>query len=144
MPDTVTLYKKEDYHEIMVPCFRTDFSDDAKWKYLLELADDPSEEFKATDFLVIVEGRQYENKTAQELLSISPDTYVIADMQSMEDETFHLVHHDYIYEENEAGQFDLVGRELKTARYPARKIWAPISNLPIANMGWEDFAPDQL
>jgi hypothetical protein len=82
---------------------------------LLEVADDPNvgwkggrhhercecESMKGTDFMHVIEGRQYENMTIQELQPISHYTYVIADKQSMKDETFMLVHNDFICEENE-------------------------------------------
>ncbi|GAB5589090.1 hypothetical protein Unana1_03990 [Umbelopsis nana] len=97
----------------------------------------PSEgEFSCEPFLCIIEDRNNENKTAEVLKEFATQTYIIADAQSMKDYTFLLAYVDTVWDEetNEA-----IGEVLKMTRYPAKDVWAPITNLPIANMGFEDF-----
>ena len=156
MSNIAALHKKEDFEESVVLCYRTDYSDDTKWKRLLELADDPNvgwkgrhshnercacDYLKGTDFMLVIEGRQYENMTIQELQPISQYTYVIADKQSMEDETFMVVHNDFVWEENEeTGKYKCIGTVLKSGRYPASEIWIPAANFPNGRT-WDELMP---
>ncbi|CAO3690679.1 unnamed protein product [Umbelopsis ramanniana] len=149
MTNTAALHKKEDFENYLVLCYRTDYSDDAKWKRLLELADDLNvgckgvcKPCKGTDFMHVVEGRQYENITVEDLQPIATDTFVIADKQSMEDETFLLAHNDPVWEEDEeTGEGVMVDTVLKSGRYPASEIWVPVTSLPISNCDWDEIMP---
>ncbi|CAO3690682.1 unnamed protein product [Umbelopsis ramanniana] len=154
--NTAALHKKEDFKEDVILCYRTDYSDDAKWKRLLELADDPNvgwkgrhshnvrcacKPFKGTDFMRVIEGRQYENMTFQELQPISQYSYFIADKQSMEDGTFMVVHNDSVWEKiEETGQPNRIGRVLKSGRYPASEIWIPASSF-LDGRSWDEVMP---
>jgi hypothetical protein len=93
-------------------------------------------------FVCTIEGGQYENMTAQDLQHIATDIFVIADKQSMEDETFLLAHNDCVFEEDKkTGEFGWIGTVLKTGRYPAFDIWMPVMSLPISECDWEDLIP---
>jgi hypothetical protein len=122
------------YDALNSHCYRTDFSNDAIWKELIALTN--AGEFSCEPFLCIIEDRNNENKTAEVLKEFATQTYIIADAQSMKDYTFLLAYVDTVWDEetNEA-----IGEDLKETRYPAKDVWAPITNLPIANMGFEDF-----
>ncbi|KAI9290234.1 hypothetical protein BC943DRAFT_313561 [Umbelopsis sp. AD052] len=149
---------EEEIHSVEVACFRTDYSDDAKWERLLELAQTVKSDFhvcrKATgsgpyqsgndehemSFMCVIEGPQFENLTAQDLEPMAPGTFVVADQQSMLDDTFLLAHQEYEYdEETDDMSTDTV---LKTGRYPAVDIESPLLNLPFANLYFEDFISD--
>jgi hypothetical protein len=122
----------------------------------LELADDPNvgwkgrhshnercacKSFKGTDFIHVIEGRQYENMTFQKLQPISQYTYLIADKQSMEDETFMVVHNDSTWDINEeTGKAERIGTDLKSGRYPASEIWIPAANFPDGRT-WDELMP---
>ncbi|KAG2186675.1 hypothetical protein INT44_002899 [Umbelopsis vinacea] len=157
MSTTAARHTEEDIHEVEVACFRTDYSDDAKWERLLELAQTVKSDFRVCrkgsggrssqsdeedhnwSFMCVMEGPELENMTAQDLEPISSGTFVVADRQSMQDDTFLLAHTYYEYDE-ETGDMS-TEYVLKTGRYPAFDIIAPLINLPIANMDFEDFIP---
>jgi hypothetical protein len=147
--DNATLHKKEDFLGDVALCYRTDYSDDAKWKRLLDLTDDPNVGNKGrkheafshgllrSDCIHVIEGRQYENMTAQDLQSIATDVFLIADKQCMEHGTFVLAYNDAIYEEDEeTGELEMVGSFLRTTRYLAADILAPIACL-IEGADWD-------
>ena len=141
--DNATLHKKEDFLGNVALCYRTDYSDDAKWKRLLDLADDPNVGDKGckreacshallrrSDCFHVIEGRQYENMTAQDLQCIATDVFLIADKQCMEHGTFVLAYNDAIYEEDEeTGEQEMIGSFLRTTRYLAADILIPIACL---------------
>lgn len=85
--------RHEQFNKDNVFCYRTDFSDDEKWNRLLALAN--SGECPCLDDLCIIEEAANENKSAQDLLNVSTDTYVLADNQSMADDKFLLAHNDH-------------------------------------------------
>lgn len=117
-------------------CYRTDFSDDVKWNRLLALTD--TGEFPCTPSLCLFQDHEFENKSAEELKDRSTQTYVIADKQSMKDDTFLLAHDNYTWDDD---TYECTGQQLKTMRYPANDLWAPVGNLPIANCDFDDFLP---
>jgi hypothetical protein len=117
-------------------CYRTDFSDDTKFRHLIALTS--ASEFSCKPFLCIIEDRKYENKSAQYFRDISTDTYVLADKLSMEDDTFLLAHHDYVWDDETTED---IGRVLKTMRYRADELWVPVTNLPISNCDFEGLLP---
>ncbi|CAO3690676.1 unnamed protein product [Umbelopsis ramanniana] len=134
MDNRIYQHLNEEVESDDVFCIRTDYSDDAKWERLLELA--------GKDTLRVVEGRQYENMTVEDLQPIATETFVIADKQSMEDETFLLAHNDPVWEtDEETGEEDMVDTVLKSGRYPASDIWAPAASLPLSNCDWDDIMP---
>jgi hypothetical protein len=134
MCDSKYQHLNEEVDSLDVFCIRTDYSDDAKWKRLLELAGE--------DTLRVVEGRQYENMTVEDLQPIATETFVIADKQSMEDETFLLAYNDAVLgTDEETGEEDMVDTVLKSGRYPASKIWAPAASLPLAECSWDEIMP---
>ncbi|KAI9290236.1 hypothetical protein BC943DRAFT_356051 [Umbelopsis sp. AD052] len=157
MSSTAARHTEEDIHEVEVACYRTDYSDDAKWERLLELAQTVRSEYhicykgsaggsSQTDealhhnaMMCVMEGPQFENLTAQDLETMAPGTFVVADQQSMQDRTFLLAHKDYkVDEETGDKSTEYV---LKTGRYPAFDILAPLNNLPYDNMVFENFVP---
>jgi hypothetical protein len=152
MGDSATLHKKEDFQEYnRALCYRTDYSDDAKWRRLLELVDYRNvgdkgcrnegcsrKPFKGTDYMLVIEGHQYKNMTAEDLQHIATEVYLIADKQSMEDGTFVLAYNDAIFEEDEeTGKLEMIGSFLKTTRYHIAKIWAPVTKLLFGNADWD-------
>ncbi|KAI8582749.1 hypothetical protein K450DRAFT_226733 [Umbelopsis ramanniana AG] len=144
MGDSATLHKKEDFQEYDgALCYRTDYSDDSKWRRLLALTKNPNirvngcghegrslKPCKGTDDMLVIEGHEYKNMTAQDLQHIATEVYLMADKQSMEDGTFVLAYNDAIFEEDEkTGELRMIGSFLKTTRYHAADIWVPLTSL---------------
>ncbi|KAG2186676.1 hypothetical protein INT44_002900 [Umbelopsis vinacea] len=144
MEDSATLHKKEDFQEYSgALCYRTDYSDDSKWRQLMELANNfhigdkgPRREgrshgpFKGTDYILVIEGHQYQNMTAQDLQHIATEVYLVADKQSMDDGTMVLAYNDAIFEENEVtGELRVIASFLRTTRYHTAEIWVPVTDL---------------
>lgn len=110
--------------EADICCFRTDYSDDAKWEYLKKRWDVDEIE-RCTPFMKLMDDRgKYEEKTIEELNEIvCEDEYIIADSRTMKDNTFAVVECS----------------SSRVVRFDVRQLSFPVCNLPISNVTFDDY-----
>lgn len=109
-----------------VICFRTDFSDDNKWKNIKEKIKNDGE---YECFLKYIEEKKFENTEKEKIIEFlnsinyEYDFFIICDSQSMNDETLLIINI------NSKNNF----------RCRASLLWSPVNNLSIANMDFDEF-----
>jgi hypothetical protein len=112
---------------------RTDFSDEAAWKSLCSLIQEPSGEFKFIAYVDFIDDREYEGLTPEHLLKLVPeDTFhsfvFIVDKVALSDHEHPIL------------VVDLSDQPGRTFRVIPSEAWSIQNNLAIANMGFDEFA----